>query len=177
MPAAILQKPGPLDAQEWEIMRTHAEAGERIPAPRDPHSTMWRCWCAITTSATTAPLCPTGYATSATPPGLVGHHRLRRVRGDDEAAALRRRDHRRRGHRPDPPVLGLAVSPRGRERSSAPSSNSPAGGSVLRPEQRDRTGRHGGALLDAGERLGGAVGSRPPGEQQSPASAGPARWS
>jgi len=30
IPVAILAKPGPLDAGEWETMRTHAEIGERI---------------------------------------------------------------------------------------------------------------------------------------------------
>ncbi len=30
VPLAILQKPGPLDEREWEVMRTHAEIGERI---------------------------------------------------------------------------------------------------------------------------------------------------
>ncbi len=30
IPEAILTKPGPLDAEEWTIMRTHAEIGERI---------------------------------------------------------------------------------------------------------------------------------------------------
>jgi response regulator RpfG family c-di-GMP phosphodiesterase len=30
IPTAILLKPGPLDEQEWEVMRTHAETGERI---------------------------------------------------------------------------------------------------------------------------------------------------
>ncbi len=32
VPTAILQKPGPLDEREWEVMRTHAEVGERILA-------------------------------------------------------------------------------------------------------------------------------------------------
>ena len=32
IPDAILQKPGPLDPQEWEVMRTHAEIGARIVA-------------------------------------------------------------------------------------------------------------------------------------------------
>ncbi len=30
VPAAILEKPGPLDAEEWEFMRTHTMIGERI---------------------------------------------------------------------------------------------------------------------------------------------------
>jgi len=30
IPDSILAKPGPLDAREWVIMRTHAEIGERI---------------------------------------------------------------------------------------------------------------------------------------------------
>jgi diguanylate cyclase (GGDEF)-like protein len=30
MPEALLRKPGPLDAAEWELMRTHPEIGERI---------------------------------------------------------------------------------------------------------------------------------------------------
>jgi response regulator RpfG family c-di-GMP phosphodiesterase len=30
IPTAILLKPGPLDEREWEVMRTHAETGERI---------------------------------------------------------------------------------------------------------------------------------------------------
>jgi diguanylate cyclase (GGDEF)-like protein len=33
VPEAILNKPGPLSAAEWEVMRTHPEAGERILAP------------------------------------------------------------------------------------------------------------------------------------------------
>ena len=33
VPEAILNKPGPLDDDEWEIMRAHPEAGERILAP------------------------------------------------------------------------------------------------------------------------------------------------
>lgn len=32
IPEAILTKPGPLDAEEWKVMRTHAEIGERILA-------------------------------------------------------------------------------------------------------------------------------------------------
>jgi two-component system, cell cycle response regulator len=32
IPDAILQKPGALDAGEWEVMRTHAEIGARIVA-------------------------------------------------------------------------------------------------------------------------------------------------
>ncbi len=32
IPEAILLKPGPLDADEWEVMRTHAEIGARIVA-------------------------------------------------------------------------------------------------------------------------------------------------
>ena len=32
IPSAILLKPGPLDADEWTLMRTHPEAGERILA-------------------------------------------------------------------------------------------------------------------------------------------------
>ena len=113
VPAAILQKPGPLDAQEWEIMRTHAEAGERILAAGPSLSDV-----ALLVRHHHERHDGTGYPDGLrgerTPPGLVGHRRLRRVRGDDEAAALQRRDHRRRGHRRDPPVLGLAVHPRGR---------------------------------------------------------------
>jgi HD-GYP domain-containing protein (c-di-GMP phosphodiesterase class II) len=33
IPESILNKPGPLDDGEWEIMRTHPEAGERILEP------------------------------------------------------------------------------------------------------------------------------------------------
>ena len=33
IPESILNKPGPLDDDEWEIMRTHPEAGERILSP------------------------------------------------------------------------------------------------------------------------------------------------
>jgi len=32
IPDAILNKPGPLDAHEWEVMRTHPEIGQRIVA-------------------------------------------------------------------------------------------------------------------------------------------------
>jgi ribonuclease P protein subunit RPR2 len=32
VPEAILTKPGPLDEQEWEVMRTHPEVGERMVA-------------------------------------------------------------------------------------------------------------------------------------------------
>ena len=33
VPESILNKPGPLDEAEWEIMRTHPEIGERILRP------------------------------------------------------------------------------------------------------------------------------------------------
>jgi HD domain/GAF domain len=33
IPEAVLNKPGPLDEAEWEVMRTHPEAGERILSP------------------------------------------------------------------------------------------------------------------------------------------------
>jgi HD-GYP domain-containing protein (c-di-GMP phosphodiesterase class II) len=33
VPESILNKPGPLTSAEWEVMRTHPEAGERILAP------------------------------------------------------------------------------------------------------------------------------------------------
>ena len=33
IPEAILTKPGPLDADEWELMKTHPEIGERICRP------------------------------------------------------------------------------------------------------------------------------------------------
>lgn len=33
IPEAILNKPGPLDDEEWDVMRSHPEAGERILAP------------------------------------------------------------------------------------------------------------------------------------------------
>jgi putative two-component system response regulator len=33
VPDAVLLKPGPLDDDEWQMMRRHAEAGERICAP------------------------------------------------------------------------------------------------------------------------------------------------
>ena len=33
VPASVLDKPGPLDAEEWELMRRHPELGERILHP------------------------------------------------------------------------------------------------------------------------------------------------
>jgi putative nucleotidyltransferase with HDIG domain len=33
VPESILNKPGPLDADEWEVMKTHPEVGERILRP------------------------------------------------------------------------------------------------------------------------------------------------
>jgi HD-GYP domain-containing protein (c-di-GMP phosphodiesterase class II) len=33
VPEAILNKPGPLDDEEWAVMRTHPEVGERILEP------------------------------------------------------------------------------------------------------------------------------------------------
>ena len=33
MPEAILNKPGPLTDEEWNVMRTHPEVGERILQP------------------------------------------------------------------------------------------------------------------------------------------------
>ena len=33
VPEAVLLKPGPLDAEEWQLMRRHTEIGERIAAP------------------------------------------------------------------------------------------------------------------------------------------------
>jgi putative two-component system response regulator len=35
VPQAILQKPGPLDAQEWEVMKTHPQVGQDILARSD----------------------------------------------------------------------------------------------------------------------------------------------
>ena len=33
VPAAILRKPGPLTHEEWDVMRRHAQAGERVLGP------------------------------------------------------------------------------------------------------------------------------------------------
>ena len=58
IPQTVLNKPGPLFNEEWEIMRTHAEIGGRILASA-PSLADVAGSCAPTTSATTVKATPT----------------------------------------------------------------------------------------------------------------------
>ena len=51
VPEAILTKPTPLDADEWELMRRHPEIGERICEPLASGRARSRRSCATTTNA------------------------------------------------------------------------------------------------------------------------------
>lgn len=42
VPDAVLQKPGPLDAEEWKIMRQHPEFGAELLENRNPACCAWR---------------------------------------------------------------------------------------------------------------------------------------
>ena len=98
IPAAILDKPGPLDEREWEFMRRHPLIGERIVL-------------AAPALAGTAPLIrssheridgrgyPDGLAGRGDPARLAHHRRLRRLRRDDIRPSLPALDRHRRGAR------------------------------------------------------------------------------
>ena len=55
IPAEILNKPGPLTADEWSVMKLHPELGARIiePVPRWPAPASW-CWPATSTGTAAA---------------------------------------------------------------------------------------------------------------------------
>ena len=99
VPDEILDKPGPLDAAEWAILRQHPVAGERILGVRGACA-RWRGSSAPRTSAGTARGYPDGLAGEAIP--LGGAHR-RRLRGE--------------------PPRNAAAAPATRARSAASSSS------------------------------------------------------
>ena len=59
IPDSILVKPGPLDDDEWEVMRTHPVIGEEIVCGVEAVQRVRPRRSATTTSATTAPATPT----------------------------------------------------------------------------------------------------------------------
>ena len=86
LPEALLAKPGPLDDQEWELVREHTLIGERIIAAGE----------GLDPVASDRPLDPRALGRERLPgrPSRRGdsscraHHRdLRRLRGDDDARA------------------------------------------------------------------------------------------
>ena len=59
IPEAILNKPGPADPPEREVVERHTVVGEQILAPIEFLSPTCCRWCAAPTSAGTAPATPT----------------------------------------------------------------------------------------------------------------------
>ena len=119
VPERILNKPGPLTAAEWRVMRTHPTIGSQIlagiPGMENAaeivrcHHEMW--------SRRRLPGRPGQRGDPAAGPGVPGRRRLRR------------HDHR-------PPL------PRRRSASSAPSPSSAGGRHAVRSRRRRRVRRH-----------------------------------
>ena len=85
IPDRILHKPGPLDDDEWELMRTHTTIGERIlgAAPAmGPVAALVRS----SHERWDGERLPGRARRRGDPARLADHLRLRRVRGDDRAA-------------------------------------------------------------------------------------------
>ena len=65
VPDAVLNKPGPLDEQEYQVIRCHSAWGAETLASDPPASRLSPLWSASTTSAGTAPATPTASAARA----------------------------------------------------------------------------------------------------------------
>ena len=103
IPDAILNKPGPLDDDEWAFMRRHTLIGERIVAAAPALRPGRASWCAPATSAGTATATPTASAGEDIPLGarivavcdaydaIVADRPYRRGRSADAALAELRR--------------------------------------------------------------------------------------
>jgi hypothetical protein len=72
IPEELLHKPGPLDAEEWALVRRHPLIGERIIGAAPPWW-LWPSWSGLPTNAWTAPATPTGFKVSRSRWGA--HHR------------------------------------------------------------------------------------------------------
>ena len=124
IPDAILDKPGPLNDDEWEFMRRHTIIGERILQAAPALERV-----ATIVRSTHERMDGTGYpdqlAGEAIPLARADRARLRRLRGDDRRPQLPRGDERRgrdrgaralRGRQFDPRVVtafrALAEQPR-----------------------------------------------------------------
>ena len=140
IPDTVLQKPGPLDVEEWAFIKEHTVIGERILAAAPPWGGSRRS-SGPRTSAGTAWAIPTGLP-RRDPAGRADHRGLRCVLGDDLAASVPNPGHPRRGARGAPALRRHPVRPRGR-------------GRVL-PRGRPRilgVGRRGGSVDQAGSRV------------------------
>ena len=179
IPDSILLKPGPLSAEEFEVIKTHAVLGARIlegcgsPLLRGrrahrPHAT---------TSAGTAAAIPT--ASPATHPARrrarARRRRLRRARCT--SAPTRRRGRSDAGRRGDPRRRGHAVRPggrgglrgprpggRGRRRVQLKTPDSRPGGfrAMTEAMSRGRTASIAGAAIALGVAIGGCGGTDAP---------------
>ena len=77
IPDAILSKPGPLDADEWEFI-AGTRSSANVSSPGHLRSLRSAAWCARATSAGTALDTPTGSPAKRSA-GLPDHRRMRRL--------------------------------------------------------------------------------------------------
>ena len=87
IPETILNKPGPLDEEEWAFMRATRSSASASSRLRRPLS-RWPSWCAQATSAGTGRDTRTASPVREIPARLANHLRLRRLRCDHRDSRL-----------------------------------------------------------------------------------------
>ncbi len=134
VPDSVLHKPGPLDEEEWEIMRQHSVVGERILAQRARAARRRRAR-ALKPRELGRPRLPRRPAGERDPARLAHHRRLRRVRRDDVRATVRVAARSRAGDPRAAPLRGRAVRPH-RRRGVPDRPRGPAGVPAARRTRR-----------------------------------------
>ena len=144
IPDRVLHKPGPLDEDEWELMRTHTTIGERILSAA-PAMNQVATLVRYSHERWDGAGYPDGLAARGDPARLADRVRLRRLRGDDRAALLPRPALARGGDRGAPPLRRQPVRPlaRGavRRAASCRGSSASPGATAAQPLVRARCER------------------------------------